>query len=131
MKRFDFLLISLALAAALCAWIFTRALPRETAGEALITQDGGTIALLPLNRDESLTITGEAGQINVVEISDGGVLMRSANCPDQLCVRQGRLTRAGQVIVCLPGRVVVTLRGLPEGTASEGPDHPDLDIIAG
>ena len=38
--------------------------------------------------------------------------------PDQVCVRTGRLTRAGQVAVCLPHRVILKLTG----TSTDGID---------
>ncbi len=50
-----------------------------------------------------------AGGYNVVHIGRE-VYMKSADCPDRLCVKQGRLTKEGRPIVCLPHSVVV--RGL-------------------
>ena len=35
--------------------------------------------------------------------------MSEANCHDQLCVKQGRINKVGQSIVCLPNRVVITV----------------------
>lgn len=32
-------------------------------------------------------------------------------CPDKLCVRQGKITKAGQSAVCLPAKVSVRLKG--------------------
>ena len=133
MKRNDVLLIALFALIALAAWVWARALPRPAAGEALITQNGAA-ATLALSRDETLTLTGDAGQVNVIQISGGRARMLSANCPDQRCVRQGEISRAGQTIVCLPGRVVITLRGV----RSPGPDAPGetpnpaekIDILA-
>ena len=37
--------------------------------------------------------------------------MQYADCRDQVCVRTGTLTRAGQVAVCLPNRVVLKITG--------------------
>ena len=48
---------------------------------------------------------------NVIEISGKTVRFASSDCPDQVCVRTGTLTRAGQIAVCLPNRVVVRLVG--------------------
>ena len=54
------------------------------------------------------TITLTAGDITNVGKS---VRFASSNCPDQVCVHTGTLTRAGQMAVCLPTRVVVRLIG--------------------
>ena len=55
---------------------------------------------------------------NVIVLSGKTAVMQSADCPDQVCVRTGRLTRAGQVAVCLPHRVILKLTG----TSTDGID---------
>jgi len=127
MKRNDILLIALVLVAALATWVFTRMLPRQAAGQALVSQNGAQIAGFPLDRETTFTVTGDAGQINMIGISGGRARMLSANCPDQLCVRQGEIWRTGQTVVCLPGRVVITLTG----ASGQSPDSGlDVDIVA-
>lgn len=69
--------------------------------------DGEQTALLPLDSDAVYEVPGGCG--NVVEIIGGRVHMLSAECPDESCVRQGFICRAGECIVCLPGRVTVTV----------------------
>ncbi|HBE87040.1 MAG TPA: hypothetical protein DDW53_19330, partial [Lachnoclostridium sp.] len=34
-----------------------------------------------------------------------------ASCPDKVCVRTGKIHRSGELIVCLPNRVVITIEG--------------------
>ena len=48
---------------------------------------------------------------NVIVLSGRTAAMQSADCRDQVCVRTGTLTRAGQVAVCLPNRVVLRITG--------------------
>ena len=59
---------------------------------------------------------------NVIVIEKGTVRMESADCPDQLCVKQGRIRRKGECIICLPNRVTVSVEG--------GEEH-EYDAIAG
>lgn len=47
---------------------------------------------------------------NVVAADAGGVWMHTADCPDQLCVKQGKIQKGSLSIVCLPNRVTVTLK---------------------
>ena len=47
----------------------------------------------------------------VILVEADGVSMRSAACPTQLCVQQGKIHNGVTPIVCLPNRVMVTLRG--------------------
>ena len=43
----------------------------------------------------------------MVTIQDGMVFMEEANCPDQICVREGPTNQTADPIVCLPNRLVV------------------------
>lgn len=50
------------------------------------------------------------GDGNIVAADSDGVWMESADCPDKLCVHQGKRHSGGLPIVCLPNRVTVVLR---------------------
>ena len=47
--------------------------------------------------------------VNVLYVQKGEIRIKSADCADELCVRQGVAT-AGKPVVCLPHRLVVRLR---------------------
>ncbi|WP_283673530.1 NusG domain II-containing protein [Butyricicoccus sp. Marseille-Q5471] len=48
---------------------------------------------------------------NTVILSGKTARMAQADCHDQVCVRTGTLTHAGQVAVCLPNKMIVKLVG--------------------
>ncbi|MBW4827274.1 MAG: NusG domain II-containing protein [Clostridiaceae bacterium] len=48
---------------------------------------------------------------NLIEIGDGKVRVIEADCPDQLDVKQGYIDSPGEVIVCLPNKLVVEIKG--------------------
>jgi len=60
---------------------------------------------------------------NTIEITADGVYMSDSTCRNQDCVRMGKITRPGQMIVCLPNRVMVRLEGQARGDG--------LDAVAG
>ncbi len=62
-----------------------------------------------LKKERDIEIQTEGGY-NVVHIGRE-VYMKSADCPDRLCVKQGRLTKEGRPIVCLPHKLVVESKG--------------------
>lgn len=70
--------------------------------------------IYPLDSDESLSVSGPLGD-TVVEIGGGTVRVVSSPCPEQSCVRTGRVSQAGQWIACLPNRVFVTVEGHSRG----------------
>ena len=92
------------------------ALTRRQGGTALVTVDGETVAELPLARDAVLPLTLEDGGTNTVVVESGRVCVREANCPDLVCVRGGWIRYAGETLVCLPHRLVVTVTGGETGT---------------
>lgn len=48
---------------------------------------------------------------NLIEIGDGKVRVIEADCPDKLDVKQGYISEPGEVIVCLPNRLFIEIRG--------------------
>ncbi len=94
----------------LCAALFL--LPLLKSGNdgltAQIVADGKTVetvALSSLEGTETRTVNG-----CVIVLSSDGVRVTDADCPDRLCVKTGKISRAGTAIACVPNRVVVTLR---------------------
>ncbi len=47
---------------------------------------------------------------NKIEIGDGKVRVIEADCPDKLDVKQGWISTQGEIIVCLPNRMVVEIK---------------------
>ena len=55
------------------------------------------------------------GGENRVWVQDDLVFMDSANCPDQICVKQGVIRDGSVPIVCLPNKVIVRIEGGESG----------------
>ncbi len=112
-RREVLVLLVLFLVLAVTAGIFYTT--RQGGAEAVITVDGKEYGKYPLAVNKTITIDGENGSRNVVEISSGEVFMKSASCPNQICVRTGKISKEGQSIVCLPNKVTVTISGGESG----------------
>ncbi len=59
---------------------------------------------------EAVRISTQFGN-NTLEISHDGAKMTDSDCKDRLDVKCGKITKAGQVIICIPNRVIVRLLG--------------------
>lgn len=46
---------------------------------------------------------------NLLKITQNGAEMIEASCPDKRDVKMGKITKAGQTLICVPNRVVVKL----------------------
>ncbi|MCR5387886.1 MAG: NusG domain II-containing protein [Lachnospiraceae bacterium] len=80
----------------------------------VIYVDGEIYGEYSLNSDETIEINDEFGN-NTVIIKDGEAYMVDADCPDGLCMKQGKISKAGQNIVCLPHRLVLEVKGDEKG----------------
>ena len=70
-----------------------------------VTLDGELYGVYSL--DEKARI--EINDTNVLVIDRGSAYMESACCDNQTCVKQGSVSEVGQIIVCLPNRITVTV----------------------
>ena len=78
------------------------------AGNVVITIDNKEYDTISLKENKKIVIENEYGG-NVIIIKDEQVFVESANCPDRTCVKQGKIMKTGQSIVCLPHRLTVTI----------------------
>ena len=81
---------------------------------AVVEVNGERVAVLPLSEDGALTLD-ETGY-NRIQVSDGAVFMAEAGCPDQVCVKTGRVGQPGGGIACLPNRLIVYVESGEGGT---------------
>lgn len=110
LRRADTVLAAAVLGAAALSAVLLWRLP--PAGRTVtVQQNGQTVAELPLATDTDYIVTGAGGASNTVRIRGGRVSVCAASCPDGLCVRHRAVSRAGESIICLPNRVVVTVDG--------------------
>ena len=104
MKKWDFFIILICLAVAGILYASGLLAPGKAGGTALVLQNGKELARLPLAQPAEF-VTPDGGNRIVVE--NGTVRVDWADCPDQVCVRSGRISRDGETLVCLPHRLVV------------------------
>ncbi|NLW53037.1 MAG: NusG domain II-containing protein [Tissierellia bacterium] len=58
---------------------------------------------------------------NVIELGEDSVRVIEADCPDQLDVKQGAISRPGQLLVCLPNRLIVEIKAENEKNEENQP----------
>lgn len=83
----------------------------DGAGEwALIRQNGQVFAELDLHSRRQVSVDGPLGQ-TLIEIGGGRARVLSDPGPRQYCVRQGWLSRNGEVAICAPNQVSLQITG--------------------
>lgn len=72
--------------------------------------DDKPVRTISMDVDDEYVFRTEQGE-NVVSVKDGKIEMKSADCPDKVCVRMGAKNRSGETITCLPHKLVVEVHG--------------------
>ena len=119
MSKSSKILIAVLAALLLGCGAFFLLAPKE-AEVALVYLDGELFCEVELSGvKESYTLP--IGEGNVALVEEGGISMHSADCPDKLCVKQGKATVL-QPVTCLPNRVTIIV---------EGKTSDEVDIVIG
>ena len=119
--RNDVIFIAVLLAvvaiAGACLYFF-----RGEGDTVTVSVDGKEIATYPLNVDRVEDIRTGTDGLNRLVIKDGKAYVETASCPDGICAAHKPIHREGESIVCLPNKVVVTVK--TADTAAE----PDIVV---
>ena len=121
-RRMDFILIAVVMFIALISAVIVY-LTHNKGDMAVIKVDGNIVSELSLSDNTTITIEGYQGGSNTVSIIDGKAYVSEADCPDEICVKTGGISRAGETIVCLPHRVVVEIK------SCNGTHNEDFDSV--
>ena len=116
MKRLDYLLIIIYISISLFfGWYFSNGntVGRSDIAVLEIFSNNNLYATydLPVKEPIKLRIDSQYGH-NVVIVEDSGASMLESDCKDQGCGKEGTISKPGQMVVCLPNRLVVQIVGI-------------------
>lgn len=77
---------------------------------ATVRVEGREHLALPLSEARIVPAAGPLG-VTQVQVGPQGARVLTSPCANQACVRQGWVSHAGEVVACLPNRVVVVIAG--------------------
>ncbi|MCI9672212.1 MAG: NusG domain II-containing protein [Lawsonibacter sp.] len=110
MKTRVILFLLLAAVAASTAFLLFQG-PKARAPVARITRDGVLLEEIDLDRvaePRSFTLEDGSGT-NTVQVERGRIRVSAADCPDQVCVKQGWISGGAVPIICLPHRLTIEI----------------------
>lgn len=106
-KKADIILIIFFIIFGLAGSYYISRTSASQGKSAVITVDGKEFGTYDLSKDRTIDLkTG-----NVLSVKDGCIRMVKADCHGQDCIRQGKISRPSQTIVCLPHKVIVEIKG--------------------
>jgi len=96
---------------------------------AIIIINNREVATKELTGASAFDIQGAFGAMTL-QIENNRIRVRRSSCPNQVCVKQGAAQRPGEMLVCVPNRLVVLLRGYappldrgPQGSRGDAVTH--------
>ena len=81
---------------------------REPGVAVKVYYENDVIAEYPLSLDREYILNDGT---NVLVIEGGKAYMKYADCPDGVCKHQGRISKSGERIVCLPNKIMIEVSG--------------------
>ncbi|MFT5876028.1 MAG: hypothetical protein ACI8WT_005030 [Clostridium sp.] len=81
---------------------------------AVIKREGivlKTIDLTKVVKPEEFTIKTDNGHYNTISVKHNGISIIDADCPHKECVKSGWISEPGEMIVCLPFKLIINIEG--------------------
>lgn len=93
----------------ICIMILLWRTQSDTSVSAQISINDEVVAEYPLSEPQTITLAEADGV--TIEIIENTICISEADCPDKRCVRMGRISKPGEMLVCLPHGMIITLVG--------------------
>jgi hypothetical protein len=98
-------------------------------GVAIVTVGSQQVTAVNLAAPGDIAVHGALGEMTL-RVENNGIRVLHSLCPNQVCVRQGAARRAGEMLVCVPNRVVVLIRSHPVPPSSgQTPEEDRGDAV--
>ena len=75
--------------------------------EALVYHEGKLLQHPRLDKDQEIVLL--KGKM-IAEIKEGRIRVRESDCPRRICVNRGWIKAPGQIIVCVPNKVLIEIK---------------------
>ena len=116
-KPFDFILIGLALLLSFTPAILTASRLQIQGSEeelvAIVKINGQVVDEFELTEGgphQEITYHPNPSQYNIVEIDGNRIRVKEDNSPDQIAVKTGWISQAGELSVCLPHNLLIEIQ---------------------
>lgn len=107
MKKRDFIIIAAVLVFSIFLYIIFETGKTQGSG-VIVTVDGVEVARYSFSEEGEYELNNGS---NILVIKDNCAWIKSANCKNNDCVKQGKICYEGKKITCLPNKLVVQVYG--------------------
>lgn len=116
-RRLDIIILIVLIVIAIGSWIAVTVLFDVNGDYVEVIVDNHVQKVISLNDDGEYQVD-DGEYSNIITIKNREVYMKSSDCTDQICVKQGKIKKQGESIICLPHKLVIRI-------ASE--EYPEVD----
>ena len=95
---------------------------RSKGGRATVHLPDGSAIMLSLAEPGDYSYAGSRG-LSVLRVEAGSIRFIDSACPNKLCVQWGSIHREGEIRVCLPNQVWVTIQSDGKGSPVDAVSH--------
>lgn len=110
-KKGDFLIFGLIIAAVIAATIgcYRAPLSANTVTIYVDSHEYATYSVSEGFEKEIMVKTNDG--YNQIKLSSGTVAITDSDCPNHDCVQMGTISQAGDMLICLPHKLMIMLEG--------------------
>lgn len=110
MKKNDILLIGIIIVISLVALLLFNVLGKADHITAVVIRDNKVIERIDLSTvKEPRTITVSGDYHNIIKVEKDRIRFEKSDCPEQICVNTGWLTKYGDIAVCMPNKTIIDI----------------------
>jgi len=99
----------------LVAGLFYRVGTAAPGSRVIAVRDGNILFSAPLSETHETALEGPLGP-TLLRVEGGEARILDSPCPHRICVRMGAIRNAGDLLACVPNRLVVQIEGQPPET---------------
>jgi hypothetical protein len=81
---------------------------------AVIKREGKVLETIDLNKvvkPREFTLKTDNSNYNTILVEHNSISIKDANCPHKECVKSGWISQPGEMIVCLPYKLIISIQG--------------------
>ena len=87
---------------------------RQPGNSFSVSISGKFEQLFPLGKNQLLEIYGPLGKTKI-QVENKKVRILSSPCPEKICAKTGWIQHVGEIIVCVPNKIVIRINGNQNG----------------
>ena len=106
--KWDLILCVALLTVALLLFYFFNTFGKKDGGYVQVKRDDKVIATYPLDKDGVYELNSFYGS-NTLVIKNGAAYISESTCPDHLCEDMGKISKKGEMIICLPNGLFISV----------------------